>query len=443
VIGWTAAPLLGLILYWPGFTSWFVKDDFAWLGLYRMLQTGTSLADILFHPYAQGTVRTVSERIPYTSFVALFGMSSWPFHCLQILTFIAVTVMLTRLCNDLCGSRGSGWIAALLWTANYAVSVSLYWSAVYYELLCSLLFVTALWLLVRYTQTNNRRYLLAQWIVFLLGFGVLELNVVYPALAAVYALCCARHLLAKVLPLFVPSLLYSVAHLISTPLATEGPYRMHWDAGVFSTLWLYFKIALGPVRLSNIGILASKPRSLATLILTVAILGFLVSQIARRRPVSAFFASWFLIVLAPLVPLRDHITDYYLTIPFIGLAMLSAEGLSTAWKSGHAGRLAAIALAAVYLIPNLMIGRATAASFRNEGERNRRILEPVTRDARARGASRIVISGVTSDLQNALIVHLPFRPYGFDDVSVVSSAEEGSAAMRADPRTFAADLRDR
>ena len=43
-------------------------------------------------------------------------------------------------------------------------------------------------LFLAYIDTGQRKYWIWQWVVFLLGFGVLELNVVYPALAAGYAL---------------------------------------------------------------------------------------------------------------------------------------------------------------------------------------------------------------------------------------------------------------
>ena len=42
---------------------------------------------------------------------------------------------------------------------------------------------------------------MAQWIAFVLGLGALEINVVYPALALLYALLFARHVVRQVLPI--------------------------------------------------------------------------------------------------------------------------------------------------------------------------------------------------------------------------------------------------
>jgi len=50
-------------VYWPALGAWFQKDDFAWLSLSQRLGSGLSLMDALFAPMAQGTVRTISERL--------------------------------------------------------------------------------------------------------------------------------------------------------------------------------------------------------------------------------------------------------------------------------------------------------------------------------------------------------------------------------------------
>ena len=56
-------------------------------------------------------------------------------------------------------------------------------------------FLLDIWLLLCYIDTSDRRWYVAQCATFILGFLVLELNVVYPALATVVALCCAPRIL--------------------------------------------------------------------------------------------------------------------------------------------------------------------------------------------------------------------------------------------------------
>ena len=61
-----------------------------------MLQDGSSWAYLLFHPFAQGTIRPISQRLPNTVFVAWFGITAWPFRCLEFITFAAVTFMIAK-----------------------------------------------------------------------------------------------------------------------------------------------------------------------------------------------------------------------------------------------------------------------------------------------------------------------------------------------------------
>jgi len=69
-----------------------------------------------------------------------------------------------------------------------------------------------------------------------------------------------------------------------------------------------------------------------TAILTLAILGFTIWKSLRREWLAAFLLFWFLSALAPVLPLREHIVDYYLTIPVLGLAFLGAWMFVSAWR---------------------------------------------------------------------------------------------------------------
>ena len=74
------------------------------------------------------------------------------------------------------------------------------WACVYNQVHVRFFLLLAFYFLLRYIETGERRYNVWQWVVFLLGFGALELNVVYPALAAGYTLLCARKYFRGTLP---------------------------------------------------------------------------------------------------------------------------------------------------------------------------------------------------------------------------------------------------
>jgi len=413
---WLGPVLLGLVLYWPGLMCWFQKDDFALLKLLKIAREEQGFRWAPFAPLAQGSIRTLSERIFFMSFSEMFGVNPLPYRCWVFLTFAVSLVMLGSLCSKLTGSRAASFWAMAVWTVNSAMGDVLSWTAIYYEILCALFFLTGLWLLVRYVETGQRYYYLAQWATFIVGFAVLELNVVYPALAAAYALCCARRILPKVLPMFILSAVYTFWHIAVTPLPTSGPYRMYWDTSVFSTLWAYWKWALGPNRLILLGTYPSVYRSLLTVLLMAGMLGFLAWTMYRREWVTAFFAAWFVIVLAPLLPLRDHIGASYLTIPLIGLAMWSGWGIVRGWRSGWPGRVATVLLLSIYLCVSIPVARAVTVSFYEHSQHIHAFILGVVDHAREQNDKLILLKGVDTELFVSAVQARPFPLFRLNNV---------------------------
>jgi hypothetical protein len=241
------------------------------------------------------------------------------------------------------------------------------------------------------------------------GFLVLELNVVYPALAAVFALCCARRVLGRVLPLFAASAAYAAVHIVAAPLAAGGPYKMYWDASVFPTLWTYWEWALAPVRALE----AARPWWELGLeaCLIAGLLGFLGWMLWRRRWVAAIFPAWFVIALAPVLPLRDHITDYYLTVPLIGLAMWGGWALVSGWQ--------------------------LSVSLYNSAKETRRLVLGVAIPSRARPEKTVLLTGVSNGVFSTVVHHHPFRPFGIEEVYVGSA---GNSDIASDQRAEMPDL---
>src|SRR5262245_23771522 len=126
---WLGPPLLLLALYWSGLTAWFQKDDFNWLALREHVDSWSSFWWALFAPLAQGTIRTLSERVFFMSFSYLFGLHALPFRMVAFLTQSASLILLSSVCFKLTGSRAAGFWAAILWTVNSALAIPLAWTA--------------------------------------------------------------------------------------------------------------------------------------------------------------------------------------------------------------------------------------------------------------------------------------------------------------------------
>lgn len=404
---------------------WFQSDDFAYLKLLRMARESQGFRWALFTPLAEGTLRFLSDRAFFMSFSALFGLHALAYHSCVFLTFAASLIVLSALCSRLTGSRAAGFWAPILWTANGAMGTALSWTIAYNEILCAFVFLTGLYLLVRYAETGERRFYVAQWATFLLGFGVLELNVVYPALAAAYALCCARRILGKIWPMFLASAIYAWVHISAAPLPAEGVYKLHWDARIFSTLWTYWKWALGPNRLILLKIYPSPYRSLLAVLLMVGLLGFLAWKMWRREWLATFFAAWFPIVLAPLLPLRNHIDPLYLTVPLAGLSMWGGWAVACGWRAGRSGKSAVALLLGIYLLVSIPVAHAVSLSFYDSTQTVRRFVLSVVAETRGQKDKLVLLRNVDSEIFWNAVYGRPFALYGIEEVYLLEDRGNG------------------
>jgi hypothetical protein len=435
---WTAAPLLMLALYWRGLVVWFQKDDFAWLGLRQLVHGPRDLLWALFAPLAQGTIRTLSERTVFLSLTSLFGLHALPFRILAFVTCAAAIAMVSAVASRLSGSRAVGFWSAIIWTLNCAIAVPLAWSSEYDELAWPLCLLVTFWLLMRYVETGEPRFYIAQCATFILGFFVLELNVVYPAIAAAFALTSpkarSRRLLNKVAPLFAISLIYTIVHVWFAPLPSGGPYQLHWDARIFQTLTTYWGWALGPGQGRLIGIRSTIIRSSMVWILTLGLFAFIFRHDRRtsrdRQTIATFFPAWFLIVLSPLLPLRDHISPEYLAAPTLGIAMWAGWAIVSGWRANWVSRTAVVLLLVIYAGFSIAVGQAMVDSFYDRSQRIRTFVLSVAALARTQPAKTVLLEGVSAELFNDVLYGRAFRLYGIDQVYVVPENRPSIAVDR-------------
>ncbi|MBZ5606801.1 MAG: hypothetical protein LAP38_00975 [Acidobacteriia bacterium] len=346
--------LFCLAVHWLDLRVWFHNDDFAWLGLPLMVHSARDLVSVLFSAQAQGTVRTLSERLFFLVFTTVFGLHSPPFRVWVFLTQFANIALLMSITRRLTGSAAAGFLAAILWTVNASLADAIGWSAAYNEIAFAFFILLAFRLLLLYIDTGQRKFWIWQWVVFILGFGALELNVVYPVLAAGYALCCARDYFRKTLLLFIPSVAYAALHFALVPAPTDPYYQMHFDSSVFTTLWQYWSFALGALRDSKIDWRPLWLGMACTLAVSVALACFAAMKLRRRNWLPLLLIGWFVAVLLPLLPLKNHFTEYYVSVPAIGLAMLG--GWALAETRGVLIPVAA-ALAALYVTVSIADNR--------------------------------------------------------------------------------------
>ena len=232
-------PLLWLLplafCYWLheyALRSWFWSDDFAWLSLHLQLFDFHWFLKTMFEPLAQGTIRPWSERGFFLLFFRLFGLDALPYHGLVMATQFANILLLGWLVRRLGGSIAAAVLAPILWTANTSLVLPMGWASDYNQILCSF------FLLLAFALYLTGHYWL-QFLVFVLGFGALEINIVYPLILLTWLLLNRKDW-KPALPLFAVSIAYYLVHCHFAPGMKDGPYALHFDFSVFRTFFVYW-----------------------------------------------------------------------------------------------------------------------------------------------------------------------------------------------------------
>jgi hypothetical protein len=421
---WAAPSLLCLILYWRGLTAWFRADDFAWLGTGIYIQNFHDLLVALFGPQAQGTIRPLSERAFFMIGFGLFGLDALPFKIVVFATQFANLALMASIGARLTGSRAAGLCAAVLWVWNGSLIEPLGWTCVYNEVLCGFFLLLAFHYLLRFVETGQRRYEVRQWIAFLLGFGALELNIVYPAIAGAFTLLYARKYFRRTLPMFAVSIAYVALHSAVAPMQKTGDYAMHFTGAMFRTLGKYWTWSVGPTFLFTPFTLPKWMLPAGVAVVTLGLLGFAAARVKEGSRLPLFCLAWYVAAIAPVLPLRDHMTEYYVYLPVIGLCWLGGWAAVEAWRSGPLGRAAAVALVAIYgwmVLPEVVV-----ASEWNHAitVRVRDLVEGVAGVHERYPNKAILLDGVDTDLFWNGILDKPFRLFGLDHVYLTPGSEK-------------------
>ena len=425
---WLTAPLLCFALYHGALRSWFQADDFAWLALRLEVHDWRSLVHALFAPMAQGTFRPLSERAFFLGLPWLFGTSRLPFHLCVFLTQCANLTLLTAITRQLTGSPAAGFWAAVLWIVNSGLVVPMVWISAFNQVLCAFFVLGAFWFLVRYSDTGRTRDNVWQWVFFLAGFGALEINAVYPALAALYTFLFARRRFRSTLPLFIPSALFIWLHAVLAPLPATGAYALHFDT-VPETLLTYWRWALISAYFPPVYEWFAAP---LLALLSAGVIGFAVIRARRRDWLPVFWLSWFVIVLAPYLPFRDHIMDYFLPLPTVGIAMLGAYAVVHAWSRPLVRQIAVVVILAAYFREIRVIDLGATRWWRDRSFDIERMVMATVRARQLHPGKTILLDGVDKQRFWAGVFHYPFRVFGVSDIYLTPGSER---QIEAHPET--------
>jgi hypothetical protein len=428
---WILPPAFALWVYWSGIFAWFQQDDFVWLHLLATVHNARDLFWAVFRPAQHGTWRPLPERVYFITLQYLFGYNALPYRILSFVTQCANFALVAVITRRLSGSRLAGLLAAVFWIACWQLIVVMSWSSEYILPACGFCILLALYLFLRFAETGARRSW--RWCcgVFLAGFLMMESNIVLPLLAISYAFLYARPFLRKALLLLIPSALYGFAHVMIANRHGMGIYAMHIDLSVVSTLASYLVHAFKVDEIDSFTALPAWYSPVAAVVFGVALGAFVLWRTIRRDWLPLMLVAWFVFLLAPVLPLRDHVVAYYLTLPMIALSMLAAVAVARAWNLSSSlpvaigARALATILAIGFLVESVPVAKGGTAWWADNSHTDEKLVRYVFRLHERRPEAIIVLRNVDSLLFWTGMAHYPFLNGRGSYVYLASGSESG------------------
>lgn len=389
-----------LSFYWRGLGSWFYQDDFGWLHLGPATDFSDLLA-ILFAPKAHGNIRPWSENLFFLGLKAIFGVNPLPFRIVVFAAAMLDVALLAALVRKLTGSVLASAAAPVLWLANATVAPALCWTSIYNQsqYLVFVLLALLLFLRGKYWQ---------QMVVFVLGLGSLETVVMYPVIALAYAVLYDRTKLRRTAPLFAISAAYTALHFWAAPAAKSGPYAIQFDGRMVHTLLSYVNLALGPLALADFH--SDWPAWLTIAGTALIGMGVIIAILLAGR-IGPFGLAWFFALLVPMLPLPDHVEDYVLTGPAMGIAMILAGALARRPRviAPVAALYLAICLPAAWEVTSWHVARSRLA---------RDLVTGVMAYDRAHPGKVLLVTGLSTDQFYSGFADRPFEIFGVQNVFI-------------------------
>ena len=132
--------------------------------------------------------------------------------------------------------------------------------------------------------------------------------------------------------MFAVSIVYVLGHNRVAPAPQSGNYVVHFSSAIFGVFAKYWEWSVGPLRLSTPLHMRPWVVPAGVAVLSLALLVFAALKLRAQGWAAGFFLAWYVITLTPLLPFSDHLTDYYIYIPVIGLCWLGGWAFVEAWS---------------------------------------------------------------------------------------------------------------
>lgn len=415
----------GVLLFHRGLASWFALDDFLWLHVARLAPergAWTTLGTATLH----GTWRPLSEPGFFTACYRLFGLHALPYRALVFATYAGDVVLVGALAARLGATRAWSLAAAALFAVHSGLLVPMCWTSSYNQVLTIGLIAGELIVWLDWCERGGRCRYAALLALYALSLLALEVNVVFPAIAA-----CAlgaleprrrwRELSLALAPLCALAAAWAAIHLVHAPAAQRGIYQLRFGWINVVVLWRYWRWTVLPAQLWE----DQAWRSIVPAIAGALAIGGVAWRARRgdRRPLLLLVT--YAMTFGPSLLLPAHIDSApnVVATPAFAFALAFASLLAPLARAGRAGRAAALGLAGGFA--GVMI-YGSAIGCREWSERTRTV-EPIIRRvmaARAAAPERpIRVRGADDDFLSYAGEDNAFDALGLDAVCVELTPE--------------------
>jgi hypothetical protein len=185
-------------------------------------------------------------------------------------------------------------------------------------------------------------------------------------------------------------------------------------------LWTYWAFALGALRNAQADWRPLWLGFSVVMAITAALACFTTAKLRQRDWRPAFLIAWFIFVVAPVLPLRNHFTEYYVLVPSIGLAILAGWALASA--RGTAAIVAGF-LAALYLTVSIADLHMTERFFYDRSRTMKYIVQGLQSFPKAGDGKALLLDGIDNGMFWGGISDDPFRLLGISRVYVTPGSE--------------------
>lgn len=404
VLAWALPPGVLLAVYWLGLWTWFHHDDFTLL--WQAQLPPREFWPHLLEPRAQGTYRTLSERLYFYYFHQWFGFNAFPFRLLAFGTQTINLCLFTAVVRRVSGSLAVSVLAACLWAVHHGLASTMSWSSAYNQALCSFFLLLSFWLFLRFAETGRTAFYVTQWLTFLIGFGALESIVLYPVLVIGWCLLFRRDLLRWTVPMLAGSLALAWIQMSGPSGGRSDAYALVLaPSALMDTLLYYVRSAFsagGPVW--------------PAWAIGLPLAGLALCDAAKGRLSALFGWMWFVAALAPFLPLAHHLSDYYLFFPSAGLALAASSVAVRSWEYGWAARAAVVVALSLWVGATVPAARRETTANYEQSIRARDLVSALA-EARAQYPNKaLLLTGIDEAFFNASIGQEMLRVTGLYNV---------------------------